>query len=153
MAGHRVRLQQGHAINHVLAAGLQRRPRTLPGIAAIEQHDLVAALGTDGVDDSRRPIQTADTTIGLGESLEILRGQSVGRRRPGRDPEAGEKLLAGDMRRLAARLSDAEIDRRLAEIERHQLAMNIGHVNQRDVAERLEGQQFLFRQLLLREGP
>ena len=53
------------------------------------------------------------------------------------------------MRRLAPRLADAEIDRRLAEIDRHELAVNIGDMQQRDVAERVELEQFGFGQALL----
>ena len=56
------------------------------------------------------------------------------------------------MRRLPARLADAEIDRRLAEIDRHQLAVDIGDMQQRDIAERVELQQFGFAQALLRHG-
>ena len=54
------------------------------------------------------------------------------------------------MRRLPPRLADAEIDRRLAEIDRHQLAVDVGDVQQRDIAERVEFEQFGFAQPLLR---
>src|ERR1043166_3639434 len=50
------------------------------------------------------------------------------------------------MRPLAFRLPDAEVDRRLAEIDRHQLAVNIGHVQQRDIAGRVEPEQVAFGQ-------
>ena len=56
------------------------------------------------------------------------------------------------MRRLSLRRADAEIDRRLAEIDRHQLAMDVGDMQQRDIAERIELQQFGFAQPLLRHG-
>ena len=56
------------------------------------------------------------------------------------------------MRRLPPRLADAEIDRRLAEIDRHQLAVHVGDVQQRDVAERVEFEQFVLRQALLRHA-
>ena len=56
------------------------------------------------------------------------------------------------MRRLAPRLADAEVHRRLAEINRHKLAMNIGHMQQRDVAGGVEAEQFGFGQALLRQG-
>ena len=61
-----------------------------------------------------------------------------------------EKIHAGKMRRLPARLADAEIDRRLAEIDRHELAVNVGDMQQRDIAERIELQQLGFAQALLR---
>ena len=63
-----------------------------------------------------------------------------------------EKIHAGQMRRLPARRADAEIDRRLAEIDRHQLAVDVGDVQQRDVAERVELEQFGFAQPLLRQS-
>ena len=56
------------------------------------------------------------------------------------------------MRRLSPRRADAEIDRRLAEIDRQQLAVNVGDMQQCDIAERVEFQQFGFAQPLLRHG-
>ena len=56
------------------------------------------------------------------------------------------------MRHLPARLADAEIDRRLAEQHRHELGVDVGDMDERDVAERLEAQQLGLRQPLLREG-
>src|SRR6185295_12052280 len=44
-----------------------------------------------------------------------------------------------------------EIGRWLAEMHRHQLPVRVGDVQQRDVAERLEGEQLLLRQPLLRK--
>ncbi len=66
-------------------------------------------------------------------------------------PKRFEKRRAGEMRRLPLRLADAEIDRRLAEIDRHQLPVHVGDVQQRDVAERLEGEKLVLRQPLLRQ--
>ena len=56
------------------------------------------------------------------------------------------------MRRLSARFADAEIDRRLAEIDRHQLGMDVGDVQQRDIAERVELHELGLGQALLRHG-
>jgi hypothetical protein len=55
------------------------------------------------------------------------------------------------MRRQALRLADAEIDRGLAEIDRQQLRMNVGDMQQRDVAERVELQELVLCQPLLRQ--
>src|SRR5215211_537646 len=57
------------------------------------------------------------------------------------------------MRRLAPRLADAEVDRRLAEEDRPQLGVDIGQMDEGDVAERLEGEDVALREPLLREGP
>src|SRR5262245_19326923 len=54
------------------------------------------------------------------------------------------------MRWLASRLADPEVDRRLAEIHRHELAVNVGHMQQRDVANRVEFEQVGFGQALPR---
>ena len=44
------------------------------------------------------------------------------------------------MRRQPFRLADAEIARRLTEIDRHQLPVHVGDMQQRDIAERLKRQ-------------
>ena len=61
-----------------------------------------------------------------------------------------EKILAGEMRRLPARFADAEIDRRLPEIDRHELPVQIGNMQQRDIADRIEFEEFVFGEALLR---
>ena len=60
------------------------------------------------------------------------------------------ELRIGEMRRLALGLADAEIDRRLAEMQRHQLRMDVGDVQDRHRAERIEAQDVGLRQPLLR---
>ena len=49
-------------------------------------------------------------------------------------------------------LADADIDRRLAQQQRHQLAMDVADVKKRDVADRLEAQQLVLGQALLGES-
>ena len=152
VAGHRVGLQELHAVGHVLALGLQRAERTLPGVAAIEQqHAVAAALRPHRLDDRRGTVETADAAIGLRQRLEVLEGQRIGVRRFFRNAVALQERLAGDVRRLALGVADPEIERRLAEIERRQLAVDVGDVQQRHVADRLEFQKIGLRQPLLRE--
>ena len=50
------------------------------------------------------------------------------------------------------RLADAEIDRGLAEQHRRKLAVNVGDVHERDVADGVEAQQFVLGETLLRKG-
>src|SRR3954447_9163615 len=57
------------------------------------------------------------------------------------------------MRRLAPRLADAEIDRRLAEEDRPQLGVDVGQMDEGDVAERLAREEGPRGEPLLREGP
>ena len=54
------------------------------------------------------------------------------------------------MRHETLGLADADVDAGLAEMQRHQLAVDIGEVHQRDVADRVELQQFILRQAALR---
>ena len=146
MAGHGVGLQQRHAVDHVLAFAAVCAERALPGIAAVEEQDfVVAALGAHALDHCREPVEPADAAIGFRQRREILIGQGVGRRRFLRNAETLEKIPAGKMRRLPFRFADAEIDRRLPEIDRHELAVNIGDMQQRDVANRVEFEQFGLR--------
>ena len=56
------------------------------------------------------------------------------------------------MRHQTLDFADAEIDRRLAEQHRQQLAVDVGDVDQRDVADGVEAQQFGLREPLLRKG-
>ena len=152
MRRHGVRLQQRHAVDHVLALGRERSVRILPGVAAVEQQHAVAALGTDRLDDGGDAVESADPPIGLGERHEILVGEGMGKRAAGRDLVGVEQGAAGQVRRQPLRAADAEIDRRLAEIDRLELGMNIGDVDQRHIAERFESEQVRLAEPLLRES-
>ncbi len=49
-------------------------------------------------------------------------------------------------------VADAEVDRGLAQQHRHQLSVQVGDMNQGDVADRIEAQQVLLGQTLLGES-
>ena len=66
--------------------------------------------------------------------VEVREGMCLDRVR--RDLEVLKQRLADDMRRLAARSADADVDVRFAEIGWYQLRVAVGEVQQRDVAER-----------------
>jgi hypothetical protein len=51
-------------------------------------------------------------------------------------PKCLRKCLADQMRHLAELVAETEIDVRLAEVDRQQLGMAVGDVQQADVAER-----------------
>ena len=51
----------------------------LPGVAAVEEHDAVAALGADRLEDGGDAVEPAEPAVALGERGEILRGQRIGR--------------------------------------------------------------------------
>ena len=109
------------------------------------------ALGADRFQHRRDPVETAEPAVAFRKRREILRGQRIGLRAAGRDLVEIEKIAAGDVRHLAARLADADVDRRLAEQHRHELRVDVGEVHQRDIADRLEAQQIGLGQSLLRE--
>ena len=152
MPDHGIRLEQRHAVDHVLALADERRVAVLPGVAAVQEHDALAALGADRLEDGGDAIEPAEPAVALGERGEVERGQRVGRRRARLDVVEIEESLAGDMRNEPLGLADAEIGGRFAEQERHELGVDVGDVNERDVADRIEAQQLVLRQALLREG-
>jgi len=57
--------------------------------------------------------------------------------RAGRDAEVPEQVFADEMRRLSGRCADTQIDIGFAEVDRQQLRMAVGEMQQARVAERL----------------
>ena len=55
--------------------------------------------------------------------------------RPGRDAEVLQQVFANQMRGLPAGAADAEVDARLAEVDRQQLRVAVGEMQQVHVAE------------------
>ena len=152
VSDHGVGSQQRHAFDHVLALAEQRRIAVLPCVAAVEQHHPVAALGTNRLDDRGNAVEPAHAAVAPGQGGEVHSGERIGCSRAGRDPIEVEQRLAADMRNQSFHLADAEIDRRLAEQQRHELGVEIGNVNEGNVADRLEVQQLLLGEALLSEG-
>ena len=64
---HGVRLQQRHAVDHVLTLADQGRVAVLPGIAAVEEHHPLAALGADRLEDRGDAVEPAQLAVGLGQ--------------------------------------------------------------------------------------
>ena len=96
MAGHGVRLQKRHAVNHVRTLAAVRSKRALPSIAAIEEQNfVVAALGAYALDHRRDPVEAANAAVGFRQRCELLVGQRVGRGRLLGNAEAFEKIFAG----------------------------------------------------------
>ena len=153
MAGHGVRRQRVHDLDHVHAAGLQRGIAALPGVAAVEEQHPVLALGTDRLEHGGDAVDTAHPAIGARQGIEIDRRQRIGFRRARLQIVELEEILAGHMRRQALYLADAQIGRRLAEVDRHQLGVDVRQVHQRDVAERPERQEVVLAQALLGRQP
>ena len=153
VADHGVGLEQRHAVDHVLTLADQRRVAVLPGVAAVEEHHAVAALGADRLEDGGDAIEPAEAAVALGQRREI-RPTSARRPRPSRARSCRDRASALPVTCGTSPFASpiAEIDRRLAEQQRHQLGVNVGDMNEGDVADRIETQQLVLRQALLRQG-
>ena len=152
MAGHGVGLQQRHAVDHVLALAHQRGVAVLPSVAAVQEQHLVAALGADRVKHRGDAVEAAHPAVAAGQRDVVLRRQGVGQRRGAGDAVEVEIGASGNVGDLAARLSHSEIGRGLAEQHGPQLRVDVGQVDQGNVAHRLEGQKIVLGQALLGEG-
>ena len=69
-----------------------------------------------------------------------------------RNPVVLEEGLAGEMGRTSPRLAGTDVDRGLAQINWHQLRMQVGHMQQSDVAVVIEREQRILGHALLRGG-
>ena len=148
---HGVDLKGRHDVDHVLRLGLQRSPTSLPGVAAIEQqHFVLAALGAHCIDQRGGAVHAAHAAVVARERYEIIRSQCISIGRTRGDVEILPELRVSEMRRQAFVRADAEIDRRLAEIQRHQLRMIVRDIKDGHRAERIELEDVRLRQLLLR---
>ena len=136
VAGHRLDAEQICRLDHVGALHDVGQPAALPQIAAVdEQRAAGAGLGAQAVDqrlEMREAAEPAVAVRGLGK-VEIGEGVRLAAFR--RDAEMLEERFADQMRRLAGHGADAEIDARLAEMDRVKLRMRVGHVQQPHIAE------------------
>jgi hypothetical protein len=68
-------------------------------------------------------------------------------------PVARQEIGAGHVRRQPCRLADADVDGRLAEVDRHQLGVEIRQVKQRHLTQGLESQKLILCDRLARRCP
>ena len=146
---HRVGLERIHHVDHVLTLRVVAGVAAVPGVAAIQQQR-IGPVRADLVDHTRHTVQTAHLAIALRQRRKIVIGQRIGRGAAVRDPVKLAEIRAGQMRHLPAVLAHTDIDRRFAEIDRFQLRVNVGHVDQADTPEGVKFKQFVLRQRLLR---
>ena len=131
----------------------ERGVAVLPGIAAVEKHDTIRPLGADRLENGGDAVEPAEPSVASGQGCEIQRGQRIGGRRARRDPVEVQKIPAADVWNQTLCFADCEIEGRLPIQHRKQLGVQIGDVNERDIAERSEAQQLVLRETLLREHP
>ena len=134
--GHRLDAEQVGGVDHVGAVHGVGKPAALPQIAAVEQQRTARA----GIARRRsirvlRCAKPPSWPKRCGGFLEIEKGEGVGVGAVGADAEVIEKCAADQMRRLALHRADADIDARLAEIDRLQLRVRVGDVQHARIAE------------------
>ena len=139
MAGHRLDAEQVGGLDHVGTLHGVGQPAALPQIAAIEQQrTALSGVAAQAVDQRLQVCEAAELAEARGGFLEIETGEGVGAGAVRLDAEPVEEGAADQMRRLAGHRADPEIDARLAKIDRQQLRMGVGHVQDARVAEALE---------------
>ena len=134
MPSHYVDTEFQCGIDHVLASCPQRRGRTLPGIATIEQQ-CARAIRLQLFHQCSQVGEAADLAEfarGVVE-IEVRECVSFGASRP--DPEVLQQFFSYEVRGLARRTGHAEIHVWLAKVDRLQLRVTVGHVQKVYVAE------------------
>ena len=127
---HVIDAEEALRADHVGALSPQRGGGALPAVAAIEEQR-VRSRGAQALDqrsDMRVPPQAA---VATGGGCKIQRGESVRLGCAGRDAVVAEEGFPHQVRRMPV----ADVDVRLAEMDRQELRMHIGDVHERDIAE------------------
>ncbi len=117
----------------------------MPCITAI-QKNCIRAIGTNGFDHCRDPVQPAHAAIALRQRSKITRTQGVMAWAAIRDPVEAAKVSAGNMRHGTFVAANTQIEGRLSKVDRFELSMDVRDVNQRDVSEHLELQKLVLGQ-------
>ncbi len=152
VGGHGVGAQRVHHRHHVAPLGGVRGIAPLPSIAPVEQQR-IGPLGADGVQHGRHAVEATHAPVLPRQRGEVDRGQRVGMGRAGGDAVMVEERLTRDVRRLALRDPDAEIDGRLAEVHGRHLRVDVGDVHKGDGADGRHVEQRGLRHRLARRRP
>jgi hypothetical protein len=139
MAGHRLDAQQIRRLDHVGALRGVGQSCALPRIAAIEQQGAFGpGVVAQAIDQRLEMREAAELAKSRGGFFEIEKGEGVGVGAVGPDAKPIEKGAADQMRRLSGHRADPEIDARFAEIDRQQLRVRVGDVQDTRIAEAFE---------------
>ena len=130
---HHIHAQGDTGIDHVLRVRPQRGSRTLPGITPVHQQG--AGAGRTHLVHQRLQVRkTAHLAVGTRRRLEIDIRERMRVHAARLDVIGLKQVLADEVRHLADRATDAQVDIRLAEIDRLQLRVAVGHMHQRHIA-------------------
>ena len=134
--GHDVDAKQVAGLDHIAPARPVGGTRALPGVAAVEQQRAaLGILGTQFLDQRRQVSETADLAEHARRLLEIQVGVGMLLDAAASNTEVLQQLVADQVRRLAIGSADAQIDVGLAEIDRIQLRMAIGKMQDARITE------------------
>ena len=117
MERHRIGLERIHDVDHVLSLRVIAGVAAVPCIAAVQQQR-IGAVRADRVDHGRHTVQPAYAAVGLGQRAEIVIGQRIGGRAAVVDAIELAEIRAGDVRHRTAVVTNANVHRRLAEVDR-----------------------------------
>ena len=133
---HDVETEDVGRLDHVDAAGPQRGARALPQVAAVQGQGVVPSAGllTQPVQQGLHVRETAGAAVFHRRRVEIQIGVGIrlGRRRL--QPHRIEQFAADQMRRPAEGIAYTQVDVGLAEIDRLQLTVHVGDVQQAHIA-------------------
>ena len=149
MERHCVRFKEVHGVHHVLTLCVVAGVRPVPCVTAV-QKDRIRTISADRLYDRRNAVEATHLAVGFTQSGKVIVGQRVMRRRSIVDPVETAEICARHVWNSATAVAYTEVDLRFAEIDRLQLRVNVGDVNQRHVAEGFERKQVVLGQDLLR---
>ena len=136
VAGHGIDAEEVGGLDHVGALRRVGQAAALPQIAAVEQQRIAGAgVGAQPVNQRFQMGKAAHAAVTLRRLLKSRKVKACALAAAGRDAEMLEKRAADQMRRLAAHGADADIDARLTEIDRLQLGVRVGQMQDADIAE------------------
>ena len=136
MPGHGVDAEQVSGVGHAGALRRKGVSGALPDVAAVEQQRIAGAgIRAQPVDQGFQMREAAHAAVAVRGVLKIEEGEGVGDPATRHDVEIFEEGAADDMRRFPAHIADADIDARLAEMDRLQLGVAVGQMQDADIAE------------------
>ena len=136
MPGHGIDAEQVRGVDHVGALRRIGETGALPHVAAVEEERIVrAGIGAQPVDQGFQMRKAAHAAVAVRGVLIIEEGEGMGDPAARHDVEMFQESAADDMRRFSTHVADADIDARLAEIDRLQLGVGVGQMQDADIAE------------------
>ena len=148
MGGHVLHAEAPLRADHVRALGPERGRRALPAVAAVEE-ERVGPRSAQPLHQRCEVRVAAHAAVAARGGFEFEVCERVRLRAGGRDAVMGEEPLADEMRRVAI----ADVYARLAEVDRKELRMHIGDVQQGHVAEGRELIELIGRLRVARSRP